>query len=174
MPGRRSPHRHVLSVCHQDGSAEVRFPSESDSESEDSCSQAYEDVIDSRGAQKQSTASAMTSRTTGPTSFVGTQTQASARIPLVDAWLDLRHSSAKPHFVCDATAALPERCISSGSALRICSALHTCAMHFHALQTLQCTLRDAMAARASLRYGCHRSIILHSVRHCKPRIDKYK
>ena len=83
-------------------------------------------------------------------------------------------ASAKPHFVCDATAALPERCISSGSALRICSALHTCAMHFHALQTLQCTLRDAMVARASLRYGCHRSIILHSVRHCKPRIDKYK
>ena len=65
------------------------FPSESDSESEDSCSQAYEDVIDSRGAQKQSTASAMTSRTTGSTSLVGTPTQAPARIPLVDAWPDL-------------------------------------------------------------------------------------
>ena len=83
-------------------------------------------------------------------------------------------ASAKPHFVCDVTAALPEGCISSGSALRICSALHTCAMHFHALQTLQCTLGDAMAARASLGYAWHRSTIIYNVWHRKPRIDKYK
>ena len=64
-------------------------PSENDSESKDSCNQAYEDVIYSRGAQKQSIAGAMTSRTTGSTSLVGSPTQAPARIPLVDAWPDL-------------------------------------------------------------------------------------